>query len=114
MQIEGKELAWRAKAEWVEVYLHDMRNTDSVPEEWAKAARYHLQQSHPKKVDEIQILDWYPTHVDKEARLIDRADVWCSAQVDGQQHCGLVCMGEEVTVELVAGAPESAKPYWDD
>lgn len=114
MKIDEAEWTRRRKTDWVELYLQDMAKLEKVPEDWAEAAKYHLSSSHSGKVRNIRVLSWYPTHVDKVARMIDHADVWCSLEINGQPHAGLVCLGPEVTVEVIPGSTKDLLPYWKE
>jgi len=95
------------KVDWVETYLVDMGN-QPAPADWVSLAQYHLE-GISKEVTEIVVLDWNPTHVDVENRMIDESVLWCSALVDGQPYGIILHLGPEVKYEALPGKAKELK-----
>ena len=91
---------------WVEGYMADMGQlqADQIPTDWIDCAKYHLS-GVSNRVTNIEVLDWNPTHVDVEHRLIDQASLWCGAKIDGKPYGIIIHLhGPSVKMEYVAGA----------
>lgn len=86
-KVSQDELAWRGKASWKDLYLHDMNSKrgKEIPEEWHQMASHHLKDCS-QKVEKITLLDWNISEIDEEHRLVVNPDLWCSAVIDGQPY----------------------------
>ena len=109
-----EESPMRPPAKWAEVYMKHMKKKD-VPWDWQKAAKYHVNFIHHRPVKDIRALNWYPTHVDDQSRIIDQADVWCSCTIKHEdkedETVGvMVEMGKDVTFKFFPGIPGKDGP----
>jgi len=82
----------------------------TVPDVWARAAEYHLNDL-PGKVRDFRAVDWKILgRTEDSHKQISEASVWASITIDEEPHMALVVMQDNVQIHLEEG--ESEAPPW--